>query len=274
MISATYAALWRNLQAETNVDQLIYEIIGQSQISSTRLPTEPQISQLQQTRKLLLRLKWVFDSQRVSLLRSSLQLAAPIDRQFLLRVILHVMLLAGSDQPFEERNIDYLVFRRIALEALLSVVSLYLFSQSPFTFHEEDLFQSQLQQLVERWQQVQPLSETDSIIVDKIIPAAITAHQEGYFEGNRYLQVGMVEDAVCAIMHGIFCASKAIMAYPLTVQSDCKEFHGDSIPAHSRAYSEVRRRAGRRQRSFRLDWAMPKDIQYNNGGPPIVVPYR
>lgn len=236
MVSATYAALWRNLQAETNVDQLICEIIGQSQISSARLPTEPQVSHIQQTRKLLLRLKWILDSQRVSLLRSSLVTAAPIERQFLLRVISHVMLLAGCNKTSQERNIDYLVFRRIALEALLSAVSLYLLSQSPFTLPEEDVFQSQLQQLVEGWKEVEPLSETDSIIANKIIPAAFTAHQDGGVEVNWYPRAGTVENAVRSTMHELSWVSMIITVCLLNVHSDCNELHGDSTSACARAY--------------------------------------
>jgi hypothetical protein len=205
-MAAAFSSTWKTLQAQASVERLIHEIIGESQIISIRLPSDPQLSQLQQCRRVLLRLKWVFDSYRVVLLRPSATPTATIERTFLLRVILHIIHTSCSIQDFQEKNLDYPLFRRIALETLLAAVSVYLLSQPPLSFDEDDLLRSRIEDLLEEWQKTQELSELECAL-QGIIVSVLTAQQEGDFEGNMHSQMRFENDMVSVFL--------VILFYPL-----------------------------------------------------------
>jgi hypothetical protein len=209
-MAASFATLWRTIQAKTNIDRFICEIIGDSQLLHVRLPSDPQTSQSQQARRLFLRLKWVFDSHRVLLLRPSATPTPPIEKKLLLRTILHIIDIADSVQSSQEKNLDYLLFRRIVLETLLSAVGVFLISQSPLSFDEDDLLQSRFSQLVEGWRETQDLSKLE-FILQEIILAAITAHQEADSEGSQFaLRRSEENDTVRVALNEYFCAREPL----------------------------------------------------------------
>lgn len=62
------------------------------------------------------------------------------------------MELGSSIQEFQEKNLDYPQFSRIALETLLTAISVYLLLHPPLSFEEDDLLRSHVEDLVEGWQ--------------------------------------------------------------------------------------------------------------------------
>jgi hypothetical protein len=209
-MAASFVTLWRTIQAEINVDRFICAIIGDSQLLHVRLPSDPQTSQSQRARRLFLRLKWVFDSHRVLLLRPLAASTPPIERSLLLRTILHIIIVADTVHGSREKTLDYLVFRRIVLETLLSAVGVYVISQSPLSFDEDDLLQSHLSQLVEGWRQAQDLSDVE-LILHRTILAAITAHQEDDSEDSQFAPLSSVDhDTVSVDLDGYVISREAL----------------------------------------------------------------
>jgi hypothetical protein len=194
-MAAPFSTTWKFLQAQAGAERLIYEIIGESQIVAIRLPSDPQLSQLQQCRRSLLRLKWVFDAHRISLLKPSAAPTATIERTFLLRAILHIVQVSSSVRNFQEKNLDYPLFRRIALETLLAAVSVYVLSQPALSFDEDDLLRSQIEELLEDWQRTQELTELECAL-QGIIVSVIAAHQDGDLEGILHSQIRFENDSV------------------------------------------------------------------------------
>jgi hypothetical protein len=209
-MAAAFSTTWNTLQAQaSNVEPLIHGIIGESQIVSIRLPSDPQLSQLQQCRRLLLRLKWVFDSYKVVLLRPSATPTSTFERTSLFRVILYIIQVSSSIQDFQEKNLDYPLFRRIALETLLSAVSVYFLSHSPLSFDEDDLLRSRIAELLEKWQKAQELSELECAL-QGIIVSVLSAHQEGEMEGNLHSQTRFATDIVSGIFVKIVACGRKL----------------------------------------------------------------
>jgi len=203
-MAAAFSSTWKSLQAEANIERLIHEVIGESKITSIRLPIDPQLSQLQQCRRALLRLKWVFDSYRINLLRPSAEPTATVERTFLLRVILHIIHISCSVREFQVRNLDYALFRRIALETILAAVSVYLLSHPPLSFDEDDLLRSRIDELLDEWQKTQPLSDVECAL-QGIIVSILTSHQDGELDMNICGQMRFENDSVSICFAISFC---------------------------------------------------------------------
>jgi hypothetical protein len=171
-MATAYISLWRLLQAETDFERLVFEIVGESQILGVRLPCDKPLSQLQLTRRLLFRLKLVFDCHRFLLLQ---RLApATISRNSMLRIFLLALEICGSIHECQHNPLDYLLFRRNAMETLLSLVSVFLLCQSSLAIDEDDLLQGSIQKLRKSWRRVQDLSVMEQALLDVMTVALAT----------------------------------------------------------------------------------------------------
>jgi hypothetical protein len=181
-MATAYVPLWRLLQTEPDIERLIFEIVGESQVLGIRLPSDKSLPHLQLARRLLFRLKLVFDSHRSLLLLPPT--TATIPKDWILRTILFIFDICSSVQQSQHNPLDYLVFRRSALETLLSAVSTFLLSQTSLSIDEDDLLQASIQKLGESWRHVQELSGMEQALLDVVAAALATLEDREFDYGS------------------------------------------------------------------------------------------
>lgn len=164
-----YVSLWKLLQNTPDIERLVFEIVGESHLLGLQLPCDKPLSQLQLARTLLFRLKLVFDSHRF-LLFQNLR-TETLSRNWILRIIIFVLDICSSVERSQHNSLDYLLFRRNALETLLSAVSLLLLSQASLSFEEDDLLQAAFHRLKESWQCAEELSTTEQALLETMTSA-------------------------------------------------------------------------------------------------------
>ena len=89
----------------------------------------------------------------------------------MLRIFLLALEICGSVHESQHNPLDYLMFRRNAMETLLSVASVFLLSQSSLSIDEDDLLQGSVQKLGKKWRRVQDLSVMEQALLDVMTAA-------------------------------------------------------------------------------------------------------
>jgi hypothetical protein len=173
MVYKPEGPFWRWLLQYENIDDILFHIVGRAALFSNLLPSDPPSRQIHNTRRILLRIKWLLDTQRLAYNlsgRSHLRLK-PV---MLLRIVLHVLDL-GSSEHSAKVDSEYTVYRRITLETLLSALRLLMLFKTPMSLDEEDLVQSRLNHMLVIWKTVQPLSIVEESLLAQLLPELLAS---------------------------------------------------------------------------------------------------
>jgi hypothetical protein len=165
---------WRWLLQCDSIDDVLFHITGRAAVFSNVLPSDPPARQIHNTRRILLRIKWLLDTQRLAYSlsgRSQLRLKMVM----LLRIILHILDFGSSEHPSAKVDSEYTVYRRVTLETLLSALRLLMLFKTPMTLDEEDLIQSRLNHMLVIWKNVQPLSIVEDSLLAQLVPELLAS---------------------------------------------------------------------------------------------------
>jgi hypothetical protein len=165
---------WRWLLQCDSIDDVLFHITGRAALFSNVLPSDPPSRQIHNTRRILLRIKWLLDTQRLAYNlsgRSQLRLKMVM----LLRIILHVLDFGSSEHPSAKVDSEYTIYRRVTLETLLSALRLLMLFKTPMTLDEEDLIQSRLNHMLVIWKNVQPLSIVEDSLLAQLVPELLAS---------------------------------------------------------------------------------------------------
>jgi hypothetical protein len=147
-------------------------LIGQASVEKNSLPSDPPSYQIQRGRRLLLRLKWILDSQRF-IIRFLNRSKNTISREVVFRLLLHVLAMASSETAAYPRHEDYALYRRVILDVLLSAFHLLMLIDSKVTMDEQDILRSNLENMLQRWRDVSELSPMENNLLGDITIASI-----------------------------------------------------------------------------------------------------
>ncbi|KAF2463997.1 uncharacterized protein BDR25DRAFT_346915 [Lindgomyces ingoldianus] len=165
---------------------LLFEVIGASEASLVRLPNDPPYSQLRHDRQVLLRLQWILDAVCVSHPAPTLfPTAPPIDGPTILRIILFILKICTSNKTVGGSSLDYTIFRFVALDALVAATRVLLLSKYNVSLEEEDLVMTQIQALVNAWDQKRSLSLTEKAFLEDMLPGSIVLQYENGVQSTR-----------------------------------------------------------------------------------------
>jgi hypothetical protein len=165
---------WRWLLQCDNIEDVLFHVAGRAAVFSNVLPSDPPTRQIHNTRRILLRIKWLLDTQRLAYNlsgRSQLRLKMAM----LLRIILQILDFGSSEHPSAKVDPEYNIYRRITLETLISALRLLMLYKSPMTLDEEDLVQSRLNHMLVIWKNVQGLSIVEDSLLAQLIPELLAS---------------------------------------------------------------------------------------------------
>ena len=156
----------------------IYEIIGLSELSTVRLPTDSlPTSTTNDYLRLLLRLKWTLEATERKFAAGDTTGASHstrLDKDTLLRITTYVCDISGSADLGNE-IFNYSILRRITLQFLACALRLTAKLGEPLQADELQGARSQLEEMVKGWSRRTPLSLFEASIIKELFESIINA---------------------------------------------------------------------------------------------------
>jgi hypothetical protein len=174
---------------------LIYEIIGLSELSTVRLPTDSlPTSTTNDYLRLLLRLKWTLEATERKIAASDTTGASHstrLDKDTLLRITTYVCDISGSADLGNE-TFKYPILRRITLQFLACALRLIVKLGEPWQADEVQWTRSQLEEMKKGWSRRSPLSLFEASIIkgplETITNALTTSSASDHFSTSLDLR--------------------------------------------------------------------------------------
>jgi hypothetical protein len=163
---------WRILLNQDAIENSVFITIGQASIKKNIIPKDPSSYQIQSDRRLLLRLKWILDSQRFLIL-SSTQKKSMISRDIVLRLLHHILTIASSEFVVNPTQKDHTFNRLIVMDAFMSAFRLFTILDSNIAMDDQDFIRSSLEAMIQRWRDVSDLSQIETSILTNILMSSI-----------------------------------------------------------------------------------------------------
>lgn len=157
---------------------LPFEVIGNSEVLLIRLPSDPSISPLQHSRRLLLRIGWVFEGlAQVHADARNIPADVAIDGSTILRLLLLVLKNCHQHEvkPTTSASLDYRIWRELALDTILWGIRLLMLSPYEISIDEEDLVLNELQQVKASWGRSETLQSFETFALEELLPSAISS---------------------------------------------------------------------------------------------------
>ena len=157
----------------------LYEIIGHSELSTVRLPTDTSSrSATNDYLRLLLRLKWILEASQANLATGSPSTTSSFtipDRDTLLRVATYACDISGSADLGKDESLKYPVLRRVTLQFLTCAIRLLVKSSDRWQAQETTWIRSQVEEMVQGWSKRAPLSLIEASIIREVLTSISTA---------------------------------------------------------------------------------------------------
>jgi hypothetical protein len=157
---------------------LPFEVIGNSEVILIRLPTDPSTSHLQHSRRLLLRIGWVFEGlAQIHADATNVPTEAVIDGSTIFRLLLLVLKTCRGEEvrPTTSPSLDYRIWREIALDTIIWGIRLLMFSSYEISIDEEDLVMSELQLVKNSWARSEELQIFETFAFEELFPSSVSA---------------------------------------------------------------------------------------------------
>lgn len=156
---------------DSRLRSLPFEIIGFSNLTTIRLPSDPAFSLFKHNRQLLLRLKWMFDALHFARFDSTKVLKVPnLERSVALRLFLRLLKLCSSESIENVSTADYHIWRYLALESILSGMQVMISELQELDQDEEDLIEEEIQKVATTWNSTYKLTTTEECLLEQILP--------------------------------------------------------------------------------------------------------
>ncbi|KAK4445449.1 hypothetical protein QBC34DRAFT_472342 [Podospora aff. communis PSN243] len=181
------SGLWTELSQRTDIDRIIWEIVGLTTIRLSSVPDTSWAARGQTICQSLFRLKIIFDTQSAHFAQrqfstssaSADELSEVLSKTSCFESTVYLTSLGARLPPPETcGRQDYALQRALALDAFISMFRLLVLNRDPLPFEQEDLLRERVAQLTETWARQQALSALESLILSTIVPATLDELQE------------------------------------------------------------------------------------------------